>query len=228
MNNCITVTGTTVDIFGESSLQYNTTVDPIVLVTTAARLRLTEKYVDPCKQQTIDQITDEDRKLASEIRDYYTSKLTLIALKGEKLRSYRANLYEYLISGSNKFDTSLLRMIYRLPDFYAEDKIFEKVSSSAANGWKKNVDKETKERCELTFLETFTRNTSCKRSQVFWFKRIKDNRLVKVDIDINNPLLPLFVEYTKKTAIIVLVGKYVCLSLDGQDFYKLDYWKLEI
>lgn len=210
---------------------YNVGIDPVIASVASHRLRQLGQWVDPTDKEIVEHITDDDRSLAKEIRDYYTAKLTIQAVGDKPLRGFRADLLSYLTSENKKADQESYPMIYRLPEFYREDQIFARVSSLTTNGWRKEEERlllSNKQRHELEFLDTHVRLTNQSKTRLFWFKRILDDRLVKVSIDIKNPLINLFIDFVDKHAIITLVGKYVCLTLDGQDFYKLDNWNLEI
>lgn len=227
----VPVIGAIMEPFTETITVYDVGEDIVVASATAYRLRKVGHHIEPACSDIVQYVTDEDRKLGKEIREYYSSKLTIQALSGKLMRAFREDLYKYLISDVKTADSETYPMIYRLPDYYHEDMIFEKVSKLSVNGWKKSdltLSKPSKERYEVTYLESFNRLTSQGKTRVFWFKRNIDDRLVRVSLDLRDPLLNLFVDYVNKHAIITLVGKYVCLSLDGQDYYKLDYWNLEI
>lgn len=214
----------------DSTKFYNVGIDPVIASVTSYRLRGEGKFVDASEKAILTHITDSDREEARQIREYYESKLTMQAMRGIPLRSFRQDLLVYLTSNNALVTHETFPMIYRLPEFFREDRIFEQVSKQATNGWKKGEPAlaPPKETHSLQYLDTHVRLTNQSKTRIFWFKRVSDDRLVKIAIDLRNPLLNLFVEYINKHAIITLVGKYVCLSLDGQDFYKVDNWKLEI
>ena len=69
-------------------------------------------------------LTEEDRLMANTIRDYYSKKIMVMALKEIKLTKFREDLSKFIHSDGKLFVDDMLPLVFRLPEFYEYDTAF--------------------------------------------------------------------------------------------------------
>lgn len=169
-------------------------------------------------------VTDADREMANEVRDYYSKKLMIFTLKDQKLTPFRQDLSEYLHGDANKFTEKAIAMVYRLPEFYVVDAEFDKV--------KQDLDKElpnfnlsdrraVKRQVTLTPITFFNKNTKTTKLVEYWLKDKNDNAYQLIIQDpANNKLLSLWNREFKQTQITLDTDLFPAIRDDLQ-FYRI-------
>ena len=102
---------TKLDLSPRSPVVFND--DPVALSCAAYRLG-----GFPRLQEVV--ATDQDRLLAQQIRQHFLGKLTFQKLRGQHLSVFQEKLGAFL-SGNKPLMDDELGILYRLPNFYAED-----------------------------------------------------------------------------------------------------------
>jgi len=161
-------------------------------------------------------VTEHEHKIAAQIRDYYSKKIVVLNLKGEKLSKFRKDLSIYLANGyTDEYPEKYMGMIYKLPEFYYYDLEIDELRQIA--------------NCEN--LQTFIgvkklklerklyRSVSSGSDYQFWLTD-EDNHLYSLSIDKHNPLLSMFeslVEYPEFN----ISAKFLKAVKDDLQFYKI-------
>ena len=230
------------DIFGNKNVKkyevFETTEDILALSVTWHRLRPLISHgisniINPSNRPTklTDQIlfkemTQEDRDKANVIRDYYSKKIMMFTLKGQRLTSYRKDLNTFIHGDCKIVKEEMMPLVYRLPEFYEYDVGLDEML----------LDLDTRfEGSQIAFptIKTFTpvkKFTVKRKSRKFveyWLKD-NENKPYKIEIDSNNELMHLWDYFYDK-------GKYHEITLDtvvkfvnrdSISHYKLIKWKL--
>jgi hypothetical protein len=178
--------------------------------------------------------TDQDREMASAIRQYYRNKLMLKALTNTTdktaLTEFLQALYQYLNS-NDTVTTEQLGMIYRLPYFYAEDQAREQLTLRYADHQPQLT---THLRTEVNITKTLQPVTKILRSrrgaemQEFWFET-QQQQLVLLPVSVSNPLLTLADSLYQQDSVTV-TGYFRPTRLRGFDltFYNLFHFGLTV
>ena len=133
-------------------------------------------------------IEEPDRIRANEIRDYFSKKIMLWALKSIKLSSYRQDLNKFIHGDNKKVTEELLPLIYRLPEFYEYDIQFDQfkreVNLEITNF--SNIDS-VKKITTLTPVTSFYKTNKRVKHFEYWLKDSNDNAHL-ITIEPKNPL----------------------------------------
>jgi len=139
------------------------------------------------------QITQYEVDMAKDIRDYYSKKLMLLALKGKKLTKFRKDLQTYIEKGyTNVYPEKFTGLIYRLPEFYTYDKQIDELRQESNN----KPQQSFRGVKSLTLVKKMQRNTQRGKSVDYWFH--DDNKyLYKLNVSKDNELKTFFESYIK-------------------------------
>jgi hypothetical protein len=210
--------------------------DPLVLSCTLYRYSKPEgvdydpniRYLSLLTSQTLilKKTTDEDRKLADEIRRYYRGKFLFLKLRGEDTTQFRKDLEQFVMvdwDPSFTITKKTVGMICKLPSFYEHDMgLINDVFGSDTHSIKKHVS--VGETVTLTFIKALDENQKGKTTFSYWFKDSHDNRF-SIPVEKNNSLIPTWEEFIKKP--VTLTGHYTRRSYDNLEFYKVARgWKI--
>jgi len=189
---------------------------------------------------TPNEITDEDRRHAAEIKDYYSKKLMVLRLKGHKLTNFRNDLavlittkpengeYTYVSTHLQNdtyrrfADESFEGMAHRLPEFYEYDMGLEKVFEGSNC---EVAQYEIQQVCTLKFLKKL----NVKRRQIsmheYWFESSNQNRVCLTRPD-KDPLNVLFDKLVESEPINIK-GRFKREYKDDRGFLRLhEKWTL--
>lgn len=119
-------------------------------------------------------VTPEDRSMADDVRDYYSKKFMVMALKDQHLTSFRSDLKNYLLGDAKKFTEKTIPMIYRMPEFYVNDIAFDEIKSDFEKTLP-NFNKTTRRTVDLevnlTPIKSFKKNSKVRGKVVeYWLK----------------------------------------------------------
>ena len=178
------------------------------------------------QSQILAKTTDEDRKLADEIRRYYRGKFLFLKLRGEETTKFRKDLEQFVMvdwDPSFIITTKTVGMICKLPFFYEHDMgLINDVFGSETHSIKKHVSSD--DPVTLTFIKALDENQKGKATFSYWFKDSNGNRF-SIPVEKNNSLIPTWEEFIKKP--ITLSGHYTSRSYDSLEFYKVARgWKI--
>lgn len=176
-------------------------------------------------------VTDADRVMAQNIRDYYSSKLTYSRLTNIPFTGFQEKLADFLIN-KRTLKASEQGVLYCLPYFYVEDCENDWVFDNTTLVSNKDFNDQypfpthttiTVRGAKLTPLrEVYAFRKSGER-HIFWFKT-EDNEPTAVEIKAGNTLLPLFRSLFKRESVR-LNGTARIVRLGGAR-RKFAYYKL--
>lgn len=175
-------------------------------------------------------VTDVDRIVANNIKQFYHSRLLHFSLKFGKLSKFKKDLLTYL-KNKYKIETGwetparFIGMCQKLPHFYAYDKaqleIFDHASYTI-----KGVDKFVGTK-KLTFLKILNPSTLKQKGKLeYWFVDGNNDRVV-LPVDKNNPFISLFDARIKKNDILVDSSFLVRTHYAVQYYVSAITWKLQ-
>ena len=143
----------------------------------------------------IDKLTQADHDKAQAIRDYYSKKIMLWKLKGDKISKFRDDMNTFIHSDGKIFREDMCPLAYRLPEFYDYDSEFDKLT----NTYNKKVRQEPRNQREnkkLSLVKTFIIGKKYSKRKEYWFID-EHNDLVNMSFVHDNPLIPLLDNYSK-------------------------------
>jgi hypothetical protein len=202
-----------------------TTEDLLALSTTWKRLRderqLTNENGFLVPTSLIDNtlfhsVTNADRDLAGEIRDFYSKKIVYWKLKDIPLSQFRQAMSEFIHTDGKHFKEEILPLVYRLPEFYEYDIQFEELSRqhnqslpvvNKASGFAGTKT--------LTLVKTLVVNKKRLKRKEYWFTDTNDN-LVLIPIESSNSLMSLL-DLVSKNPIRV-EGKFQSRTTDHTEY----------
>lgn len=208
-----------------------TSEDPLVLSCTLNRLYQLKKYAfDFTSSDLPTQITNEDRELADKIRNHYRSKLVVAKIRGTTMSKFRTDVALFLSSDCKLFDNTYAfpsrfsGLIFRLPHFYKNDLILYDIFGSEYFEIKESDLALVGDR-KLKFIQKIDTGIKTKPFVEYWFSDKNDNR-VYLEIDKNNPLIPLFEGLLDKE--ISIVAAFKAGHRDNLNFFHATKWKLQL
>jgi hypothetical protein len=162
------------------------------------------------------QITQYEIDMAKDIRDYYSKKLVLLALKGKKLTKFRKDLQTYIERGyTNVYPEKFTGLIYRLPEFYAYDKQIDELRQESNNTPQQSFLGVK----SLTLVKKIPKNTVSGKYFDYWFHD-NDKHAYKMTLRKENELLSFFNSYLKR-GTVRLSCHFVNAELDGLHYCKM-------
>lgn len=167
-------------------------------------------------ESLVEQITDEDRIRAEQIRSFYQKKLLHVALQGRTLTKYRDDLQKFLYNNTNKYTDSVVGMAYKLPYFYdydvEMDVVFEssyvttKTSDIRYSGVKK-----------LQFVRSISNQQRYQKAIEYWFvDDLGDKYMLSFSKD--DLLLPLFNKHIS-SGYLNLEGVFYKKRKDSREYF---------
>ena len=166
-------------------------------------------------------ITDVDRQMASDIREYYSKKLMVRTLKGKSMSKFRQDLSTYLTNNYTvRYPEKYEGMIYRLPEFYAYDQEIDKLRMES-----NNVEQQAT--IGIRRLTPIKKLVSTQKSGTmfhYWFHN-SDKHLYKMCISKDNELQPLFDGVFEKDELTVS-ARFIPATQDDLHFSNIKNFKL--
>lgn len=206
--------------------QFEIDEDLLVLSTTWKRLRDEfangGKYIPVSKlldKELRQHITDVDRQLALEIRDYYSKKIMIWKLKNVHLSKFREDMNQFVHSSGKTISNEICPLVYRLPEFYEYDVALEQLLKQH----EKRVSSQSRVAFDikqtLTLQKTFIVGKKYVKRKEYWFSN-ENNNLAVLALNKDNPLIPLLDLHCKKTFSIT--SKSTVVDRDGAEYINLD------
>jgi hypothetical protein len=229
MNLTYLTTDLEVDFFQgmRKSNVFESTEDLLALSTAWYRLRQSRitnptLYIDVSSlmdKQLLALVTDEDRKHADNIRDYYSKKIMIWKLKDHNFTRFRNDLNEFIHTDGKKFREEMCPLVFRLPEFYEYDIAREKLASNYNTTLKKKTlsGKQT-----LSLVKTFEVKRKISKKKEYWFVN-EYNDLVQFSVDTTNTLLPLLDMYVQNT--FQLDAQCLKRETEGKEYLVVDKFK---
>jgi hypothetical protein len=171
-------------------------------------------------KELFNHVTEEDRNLASSIRDYYSKKIMMWRLKGQKLSKFREDMNTFIHNEGKVFKEDMCPLAYRLPEFYHYDIDFEQLANEHSKLIKERgfpVQSKT-----LKLKKTFMVNRRHSKRKEYWFSDQLDN-LVTLSVTHDNPLLSLLDLHGQSP--MTLTGKFNIRERDNTQYMVVDKYK---
>lgn len=173
-------------------------------------------------------VTDEDRELGQEIRDYYSKKIMIWKLKNARFSKFRDELNTYIHSPTPLLvKNDLMGMIYYLPYFYEYDSGVDEVRMQVNP--KSNVTLQMGSSIPRT-LQPLSKVISKRKSATthhYWFKDVETEMAVQFVLDVSNPLEHIWSKMFAKNEPMQIAGLYYKKSRDDFEYFSVKNWKLE-
>jgi len=166
-----------------------------------------------------------DRERAKEIRDYYSKKFMVFALKDHKLSAFRKDLNSFIHSDGKIFKEEMMPLVYRLPEFYEYDIGFDDMVMM--NELTKKFEP-TDNFSKTVRLNPLTKLIVKKRTGKFTEYWLKDDskKMYKIEIPLDNKLAHLW-EYFFEQTQVPINGYYKYSTKDGVDYYHIKNWEID-
>ena len=172
------------------------------------------------------EMIQEDRDKANVIRDYYSKKLMMINLRGQRISNYRKDLSAFIHGDCKVVKEEMMPLVYRLPEFHEYDVGLDEMFRDLDTRFESSeISLSTIK--TLTPVKKFTVKRKDKRFVEYWLKD-NENRPYKIEIDCSNELMHLWDYFYDK-------GKFDKITLDtvikfsnrdSISHYKMIKWKL--
>ena len=217
---------------------FETTEDILALSVTWHRLRPLISHgisniVNPSNRPTkltdtilFKEMIQEDREKADVIRDYYSKKLMMFTLKGQRFSNYRKDLNTFIHSDCKVVKEEMMPLVYRLPEFHEYDVGLDEMFRDLDTRFEgSEISLSTIK--TLTPVKKFTVKRKDKRFVEYWLKD-NENRPYKIEIDCSNELMHLWDYFYDKGKFheITLDTVIKFSNRDSISHYKLIKWKL--
>lgn len=215
---------------------FETSEDILALSVTWHRLRLPGNHIINTTRPTtltdnilFTEINHEDRNRADIIRDYYSKKLIVMTLRGQRISKFRKDLNTFIHGDCKIVKEEMMPLIFRLPEFYDYDiqlqemfsdlnKQFEDTEDQAygaAYGGKKI----------LKPMKKFVVKLRTNKFSEYWLKD-DDNKAYKIEIPIENKLNHLWEHFFEQESI-PLQGYFRYMERDGINYFHLKNWEID-
>jgi hypothetical protein len=215
---------------------YETTEDILALSVTWHRLRPLISHgisniMNPSDRPTkltdsilFKEIIQEDRDKANVIRDYYSKKLMMINLRGQRISNYRKDLSTFIHGDCKIVKEEMMPLIYRLPEFHeydiGTDEMFRGLDTRFEDS---RIASETIK--TLSPVKKFTVKRKSGKYNEYWL-RDEQNRPCRIEIDSSNQLLHLWEYFFKKNSVSLdCISKFE--ERDNIAFYKIIKWTIQ-
>ena len=170
------------------------------------------------------EMIQEDRERANLIRDYYSKKLVVMTLRGQRISKYRKDLNTFIHGDSKVVKEEMMPLIYRLPEFYdydtAADDMFRSLDTRFEDS---RIAAETVK--TVYPLKKFIVNRKSGKYNEYWL-RDEQNRPCRIEIEHSNQLMHLWDYFFEKNSLTLdSISKFE--ERDNIAFYKLIKWTIK-
>lgn len=167
-------------------------------------------------------ITEDDRKLASDIRDYFSKKIMMWKLKGQRLSKFREDMSTFIHSDGKVFKEDMCPLVYRLPEFHAYDVEFDSMAMEHSKVIPTRVAGKVSK--QITLRKTFIVGKRYAKRKEYWFTD-EDDKLVTLSVVKDNPLVPLLDLHAQKP--FVLNAKFDTRERDNVQYMVAEKYTFE-
>lgn len=204
--------------------------DLLVLACTWRRLRegntsLATGMKNMLDHQLLEFISPEDRQEATEIQDYYSKKIMMWKLKGNRLTKYREDLNQLIHNDPKKFREEMIGIAYFLPSFKDYDVGLDAVRCEVKNVPMNRVDKIQHTTRLLSPMKKLVRKTK-RINEVHYWLQDQANHGIMLALDAKNPLLPIWDHLFKTKDLLSMKGSFYAQSRDDFEYYSVKNYEL--
>ena len=209
--------------YKETEKEFNE--DPLVLAVSLRDLsKKTEGYhYSLDDSRVVDNITDEIRSLAEQIRKYYGKKYFWTNLTNTReLSGFRSRTCYLLENRIRKCKEKDVGIYYKLPYFYDEDMIyddFKKQYNTTDLPRLDNFRPPVKHRLTLNYIKNTSSRQQKRNINRFWFT--DSTYLYSIEIANDNILLDMFTQLVTEKGSVTFDTYYNIDRIDQMYFYKL-------
>jgi len=170
------------------------------------------------------EMISEDREKANVIRDYYSKKLMMINLRGQRISNYRKDLSAFIHGDCKVVKEEMMPLIYRLPEFYeydiGTDEMFRGLDTRFEDS---RIASETIK--TLSPVKKFVVKRKSGKYNEYWL-RDEQNRPCRIEIDSSNQLMHLWEYFFEKNSLSLdCISKFE--ERDNIAFYKIIKWTIQ-
>lgn len=186
------------------------------------------RYSKLTDKALFDIVNVDDRNLAKEIRDYYSKKIMMLNLKGQRLTRFRKALNSYIHGDTHKVIEELFPVIFRLPEFYEYDMCLEDIKLSLENRARgAELEKYHGKLFDFELLPIKNVKKVNKRSKVtqYWLNG-KDDTPVLIELEPKNPLLHIWNDIFNSKKVLQIRGMAFVRGIDDFEYLSIKDWKL--
>lgn len=179
-------------------------------------------------QTLLEHITSDDISKADTIRDYYSKKIMIWALHGKELSKFRTSLAEFMLHEKRVFSykREWVGIAWRLPEFYEYDSVLDGLFQTNFNNEIDNKLLGMPKIATLLPVKKLTRRTQRINNFQYWFSIEKTKQAAVINIQHDNPLLPLWDHIFNMSKPISINAQYRVSTRTGFIAYVLDKWKI--
>lgn len=217
---------------------FNMAMDPIAVVLAneeaggagaiEAFYLLTSDNNLPNRSESWPKVHEHHTALAMRMRRYYKHKVMRLMLSRDRpVSEFRANMYDILGRGPLAALTGKeLSLVVKIPDFYREDKVLDKLEEQWPLG-KIQSSKLELTSATLTLVDTSIRISKHEKSTRYWF-RTDDDLLICLRLTANNPLEHLLVDALGPQKTFTITGEAYPKKMIERNlsFYQLNTWRV--
>ena len=170
------------------------------------------------------EMIQEDRERANIIRDYYSKKLVVITLRGQRISKYRKDLNTFIHGDTKVVKEEFMPLIYRLPEFYDYDTAADDMFRSLDTRFEDS--RTVSETIKTVYpLKKFIVNRKSGKYNEYWL-RDEQNRPCRIEIERSNQLIHLWDYFFEKNSLTLdCISKFE--ERDNIAFYKLIKWTIK-
>lgn len=207
--------------------------DLLTLSATAYRLQKEDpgNFYKILDDKVFQRVTVLDRDFANEMRDYYSKKIMMWKLKGNKLSEYREELNRLVHNDGKIFKENKIGIAYYLPIFYEYDVDFDSVKNQITLQPFKNSTEITEKKkilsANLQPLKRIIRKTRRVHLIEYWFKDDILDAGVVIKIEKNNKLEHLWNHMFTNEKVLKIKGTYTRRNLDDLEYFSITNWEID-
>lgn len=224
------------DLFGKKNDLFETSVDVLALSVALHRYNtINEQLSHPKLDQIytlqdyrlLDIVTEFDHSHANEIRNYYGKKLILLKLKEKRISYFREDLGKFLTGSFTVVPEPMMRLAYRLPEFYQYDTEFAEFYNSfkCTDNLLTPMLNNNKINVSLSLVKKFKINRAGRKCIEYWLAD-PNGILFSFMLDVQNSLYGVWDSLLHKGPV-QLQGYARLKYRDEYKFYTLDRLSLE-
>jgi hypothetical protein len=171
------------------------------------------------------EVSSLDHQHAEKIRDYYSKKIVMWKLKGDKMSSYRNDLSSLVHSDGTKFREDMLGLAYYLPAFYEYDIQLDDVRLQVESTGlaKKPMINSSK---TLTPIKRIVQKTKHISAVQYWLKDTQNNHAAIIQIETKNQLEHLWNHVFATSDTIEINGNFHHKQRDNFEYLSITNWEL--
>jgi hypothetical protein len=170
-------------------------------------------------------LISEDYSQAERIRDYYSKKIVMWKLKGERMSNYRNDLCTFVHSDGTKFREEMLGLAYYLPAFYEYDNQLDEVRLQVEPPCLAKNPMINSSRT-LTPIKRIMQKTKRVSVVQYWLKDTRNDYAVMIQIEAKNQLEHLWNHVFNNNNLIEIKGNFHLKQRDNFEYLSVTNWEL--